>query len=157
MNQQVPFNSLLVPTDFSENAWSAFEYARQLVGGEDAEIVVVHAIDPAMVQQLVDLGMGAPDELMASMKKNALSSLSPYAETTNELIQVDTLVSEGDPFLEIILKADDFAVDAIVMSKLGQRSPATSLLFGSIAEKVIRGSRKPVIVLPSHASVPDEA
>ena len=149
MVNKIPFNSLLVPTDFSENAWSAFQHARLLVDDVESEIVVVHAIDPAIVDQIVRLGVGERDEVVKSMRALALENLKRYAEVSASSTKVDTLVCEGEPFFEIIRKADDFAVDAIVMSKLGQREPAKTLLFGSTAEKVIRGSNKPVIVLPA--------
>ncbi len=148
MTNKVPFNSLLVPTDFSENAWSAFQHARLLVDGEDSEIVVVHAIDPALVDQVVQLGIGEHDDVLKSMRTNAMKQMERYSEESDTKANVDVLVCEGEPFFEIIRKAEDFAVDAIVMSKLGQRNPAKNLLFGSTAEKVIRGSSKPVIVLP---------
>ena len=149
MINKVPFNSLLVPTDFSENSWSAFQHARLLVDGDESEIVVVHVIDSAFVNQLAQLGMGEHDELLAVIREKAKTKLQRYSENSDETTNVDTLVCEGVPFLEIIKKADDFAVDAIVMSKLGERSQADTLLFGSTAEKVTRGSKKPVIVLPS--------
>ena len=149
MKNKIPFNSLLVPTDFSENAWSAFEHARLLVDGEDSEIVVVHAIDPSIINQIVELGIGTHDEILKSMRVKANEQLSRYSDTSDDSTKIDTLVCEGEPFFEIILKANDFAVDAIVMSKLGQRDQPRTLLFGSTAERVIRGSKKPVIVLPS--------
>ena len=73
MNRKVPFNSLLVPTDFSENAWNAFQYARQLINEEDAEIVVMHAIDPTIIDQVVELGIGEHGEIHKSMRTNALN------------------------------------------------------------------------------------
>jgi nucleotide-binding universal stress UspA family protein len=149
MKNKLPFNSLLVPTDFSENAWSAFEHARLLVDGEDSEIVVVHAIDPSIINQIVELGIGTHDEILKSMRGKANEQLSRYSDKSDDSTKIDTLVCEGEPFFEIILKANDFAVDAIVMSKLGQRDQPRTLLFGSTAERVIRGSKKPVIVLPS--------
>lgn len=148
MANKTPFNSLLVPTDFSENAWSAFQHARLLVDGEESEIVVVHAIDPSIIEQIVQLGLGTHDEILQAMRANANERLKRYSASSSVATNVDTLVCEGEPFFEIILKADDFAVDAIVMSKLGQRDQPRVLLFGSTAERVIRGSKKPVIVLP---------
>ncbi len=149
MTNKVPFNSLLVPTDFSEHSWSAFQHARLLVDGQDSEIVVVHAIDPSAVNQMVELGIGDHDSILKSMRENSLEKLKQYADATTESTNIDVLVCEGVPFFEIVRKAEDFAVDAIVMSKLGQRDGANTLLFGSTAEKVIRTSKKPVIVLPS--------
>jgi nucleotide-binding universal stress UspA family protein len=148
MNGKVLFNSLLVPTDFSVNAWSAFQFARQLIDGDDSEIVVMHAIDPAIIRQIVQFGGGEHDEVLARMRQFALQGLKEYSDESDKAVHIDTLVCEGEPFFEIIRKADDFAVDAIVMSKTGESRQANSLLFGSTAEKVIRGSRKPVIVLP---------
>lgn len=149
MTNKVPFNSLLVPTDFSEHSWSAFQHARLLVDGQESEIVVVHAIDPSIVNQMVEMGLGDHDAVLKSMRENSNERLKPYSEVSDESTNVDVLVCEGVPFFEIVRKAQDFAVDAIVMSKLGQRNEANSLLFGSTAEKVIRTSKKPVIVLPS--------
>jgi nucleotide-binding universal stress UspA family protein len=146
--RKMPFNSLLVPTDFSENAWIAFQQALALVDGDESEIVVMHAIDPAIVNGIVQLGLGDHDPIVESMKADALERLKQYSATSDKSTNVDTLVCEGEPFLEIVRKAQDFAVDAIVMSKIGQRNQPKSLLFGSTAEKVIRGSNKPVIVLP---------
>ena len=149
MDKQVPFSSLLVPTDFSEHAWAAFEHACKLINEDDSEIVVMHAIDPTIINQVVELGIGEHDEILSSMRKNAIELMQRFKEAANEQINVDTLVGEGDPCFEIIRKAEDFAVDAIVMSKHGQRDQTKTLLFGSTAEKVIRGSKKPVIVLPT--------
>ena len=135
MTNKVPFNCLLVPTDFSENSWSAFQHARLLVDGNDSEIV--------------DAGFGERDSVLALLRQQALEKMKPYAEIDDETTNIDTLVCEGEPFFEIVKKAEDFAVDAIVMSKVGQSSQAKTLLFGSTAEKVIRASKKPIIVLPS--------
>ncbi|MEO8496467.1 MAG: universal stress protein [Planctomycetota bacterium] len=46
-------------------------------------------------------------------------------------------------------RTSDVAVDAIVMSKIGRRGKVEELLFGSTAEKVLRGSNKPVLILPT--------
>jgi nucleotide-binding universal stress UspA family protein len=120
-----------------------------LVDGQDSEIVVVHAIDPSIVNHMVELGIGDHDAILKSMRENSLERMKKYSAASTESTKVDVLVCEGVPFFEIVRKAEDFAVDAIVMSKLGQRDEANSLLFGSTAEKVIRTSKKPVIVLPS--------
>ena len=148
MNVEILFNCLLVPTDFSPNSWTAFQYALGLVDRNDSEIVVVHAIDVDLVNQIVQFGFGDHNSVLDQIKRNARSQLQAYSDVSDETTRIDTLVCEGEPFFEIIQKSDNFAVDAIVMSKFGQSRQPKSLLFGSTAEKVIRGSKKPVIVLP---------
>jgi glycine betaine transporter len=83
------------------------------------------------------------------MREHAEKRLQELKNVAPAEITVDTLISEGLPFLEILRKADDFAVDAIVLGKIGTRGPVEKLLFGSTAEKVLRGSLRPVIVLPA--------
>ena len=148
MSDNITFNSLLVPVDFSANAWNAFQHALRLVDHDESEIVVMHAIDPGLIDQIVELGLGDRETIAESLRQSALAQLGEYGQSLAESTNIDTLVCEGEPFLEIIRKADDFAVDAIVMSKLGSRNQPQTLFFGSTAEKVIRGSKKPVIVLP---------
>ncbi|MEX2113965.1 MAG: universal stress protein, partial [Pirellulales bacterium] len=65
-----------------------------------------------------------------------------------ESVDVQTIVSEGVPFLEILRKAEDFQVDAIMMGRFGTRGPIEKVLFGTTAERVIRGTSRAVIVVP---------
>ncbi len=61
---------------------------------------------------------------------------------------MQVIVSEGVPFLEILRKAEDFQVDAIMMGRFGHRGPIEKVLFGTTAEHVIRGTSRAVIVVP---------
>ena len=60
----------------------------------------------------------------------------------------------GHAFVEIIRYATDQAVDLIVMGTHG-RGPVRHLLLGSVAEKVVRKARCPVLTVrqPGHAFV----
>jgi nucleotide-binding universal stress UspA family protein len=53
--------------------------------------------------------------------------------------------------VEILRKAEDFQVDAILMGKHGVRGHIEKLLFGTTAERVIRGTSRAVIVIPVDA------
>jgi nucleotide-binding universal stress UspA family protein len=148
MNNKNPFNSLLVPTDFSDASRDAFQWAIGAVDGKDSVIIVLHVLDEALIELIGGHGFGEHDEVTRRMRKNAEERLDDYKTMGNEGVEIDAIVSEGLPFLEIINKAEDFAVDAIVMGKVGRRGPIEKLLFGSTAEKVLRASRCPVIALP---------
>lgn len=148
MTEAVLFNCLLVPTDFSAHAKVAYEHALDIIGGDDADLIVVHAMDPAIVDQMTEVGIVDREEIVKRMREHAQQQLEEYSAEATDSVNIVTLVCEGEPFLEVIRKADEFDVDAIVMSKGGLRNHPTALLFGSTAEKVIRGSRKPVVVLP---------
>ncbi len=149
MIRKVDFNSVLVPIDFSENSKIAYAQAIGLVSGENPVLILLHVIDSSLAEFAESHGLASHDDIVARMRSRADTELQEYVNVCPDGIEVDSLVSEGRPFMEILKKADDFAVDAIVMSKIGRRGKVEELLFGSTAEKVLRGSTKPVLVLPS--------
>jgi nucleotide-binding universal stress UspA family protein len=60
---------------------------------------------------------------------------------------VTTFVEIGNPYEEILKKAEEWNADLIVLGTHG-RTGLTHLLMGSVAEKVIRHSIKPLYVIP---------
>ena len=146
MSQRNPFNTLLAPTDFSESSRRAFEWAIQSVEGDDAAVIVLHVLDQEIIDTIAAHEFASHDEVADRMRRRADEQIAEYRDAGNDQVEVDALIVEGRPFLEIVRKADDFAVDGIVLS--GQRDKFEKLLFGSTVEKVLRGSRRPIIVLP---------
>lgn len=148
MNVPFEFTSLLVPVDFSPASDVAMDRALDLASGEKPVVIALHVIDPSLVEFAVDHGWGSREEVTAHMRRRAEQELESHRLRAGDRAQIDTIVSEGVPFLEILRKSEDFAVDAIIIGKVGARGAIEKLLFGSTAEKVLRGSRRPVIVLP---------
>lgn len=150
MTQNNSFNSLLVPVDFSDASRAAFQWALAHVDRDDATIVLLHVIDEQLADVVAGHNFAEREDVMQRMRARAEKQFLDYTGS-DPTIQVDTMVSVGSPFLEIIRKADDFAVDAIVMSKVGTGERFEKLLFGSTAEKVLRGSHRPIVVLAGKA------
>jgi glycine betaine transporter len=63
-------------------------------------------------------------------------------------VNIETMIVVGIPFVEILKIARDLDLPLIVMGIRGQSMPAEELLFGSTAEKVLRGTRVPVLCVP---------
>jgi nucleotide-binding universal stress UspA family protein len=152
MESPVQFNSLLVPVDFSAPSLAAFEQALALAAGENPVVIALHVLDRSLAEFAAQHDLGAADDVLKTMRRKAEEQLALLKERGGESVEVDVIVCEGLPFLEIIKKAEDFAVDAIVMGKVGARGTLETLLFGSTAERVLRGSRCPVVVLPVTAA-----
>jgi nucleotide-binding universal stress UspA family protein len=153
MSNSTVFNSLLVPVDFSEAADGALKWAAGVVAGEEPTIVVLHVIDESLVSMLVENGFGSREEVEVRLREHAERELEQCLADARPDLQIDRIACVGTPFLEIIRKASDFAVDAIIMSGVGAGGGVEHLLFGSTAEKVLRGSKRPVVVLPNGANV----
>jgi glycine betaine transporter len=141
-------NTLLVPLDCSPISLGVFEAALGLVRGDDAALILLHAVDPALVDFTVGLGLESRAKIVEMMRARADTELASLKQRAATKVDVQTIVSEGTPFVEILKKAEDFQVDAILMGKHGMRGHIEKLLFGTTAERVIRGTKRAVIVIP---------
>lgn len=142
------FNTLLVPVDFSAISRAVFKEAVELARGDGAAIILLHVIDPALTEFAAELGLERRSTIAATARARAQRELVAIKETAGGRIDVQVIVSEGVPFLEVLRKAEDFQVDAILMGRFGTRGPLEKLLFGTTAERVIRGTTRAVIVVP---------
>ncbi len=62
-------------------------------------------------------------------------------------LEVEGIIAQGHPADEIIKYAENNSIDLIVMGTLG-KSGLDRFLLGSVADKVVRNSKIPVIVVP---------
>ncbi len=148
------FDSLLVPVDFSPISASMMDQAVKLASGEEPLVILLHVLDTTLADFATAHGLGSREHVLATMKQQAEGAMSQHKQRfltdpkRNPKVDVQTIVTEGIPFLEILRKSEEFQVGAILLGKQGNRGGLERLLFGSTAERVIRGSRRPVIVLP---------
>lgn len=143
-------NCVLAPIDFSPVSRATLRCALSLVAGDEASVVVLHTIDATFLDAAAEHGLGERDDIAGRLRTAADERLRAFVgEHADGKVEITTLVGEGIPFLDILQKAEELQVDAIVMGKFGARGFAQEkLLFGTTAERVIRGSKCPVIVLP---------
>lgn len=150
---------LLVPLDGSPLAEEALPHAKNLASRFSGTIFLVRVVPTT--QQLAAAsfagaaGMqGVPPVDVASMDKvvglqieEARTYLSGVAKKVqSEGIRVEWEVREGTPAEAIIESAREKRIDAIVISSHG-RSGLGRLVFGSVADRVIRESGIPVVVI----------
>lgn len=142
-------NEVLVPVDFSQASAATFARAQWLVGGEKPVIILLHVVDLSFVGLAHAHGLGTSDDVLTTMRTWAERELTEMASTAGPGVEVVTVLSEGVPFYEIVERADEFDVDAIVIGRTGNRDTSEALFFGSTAERVVRACKRPVIVLPA--------
>jgi universal stress protein A len=136
---------ILVPTDFSEYADYALDYAIELAKTLQARLTVLH------VFHLSSLALGeAPPAVLA----DTLEAMETHAQQQTQMalarvqkagLQGDSAITEGIPFQVIIDTAERMDADLIVMGTHG-RTGLTHALMGSIAEKVVCLAPCPVLV-----------
>jgi nucleotide-binding universal stress UspA family protein len=136
------FHTILHPTDFSPGSVNAFRYACALARDCDARLVVVHALEPAVV--MVGEAALVPsdlDELRDAAKKQ-LDAVQP----ADPSVRIERVFREGPAPGTILEAADEFKADLIVMGTHG-RTGLKRLLLGSVAELVLRKAPCPVLTV----------
>lgn len=141
-----PITRILVPTDFSECATHALEYAVELAVKLSASMVLLHVFLPPVVYMpdgVWALPEGAPN--VHDKLRTALDSLAAQTRKTSSR-PVETALAEGDPSKEIVKAAADHGCDLIVIGTHG-RSGISHLVLGSVAEKVVQRAACPVLTV----------
>ncbi|HYG79554.1 MAG TPA: universal stress protein [Pyrinomonadaceae bacterium] len=139
---------MLVPVDFSECSVNAVRVALG-IASPDGDLTLLHVIDEDFISQSVAAGLGTSDEITARMRERADADFTGLLEglETGE-VNVERMVVIGVPFVEILKITRDLDLPMIVMGTRGRSVPPEEILFGSTAEKVLRGSRVPVLCVP---------
>jgi nucleotide-binding universal stress UspA family protein len=141
---------ILVPTDFSKYSDEALKLASQIARKYDSEIILLHMLElPHQANDPMSGGKSIPEIML--YKDRAISNLE-------ELMDSDFLkginVSEAVEFKKahegILDACEKNNVDLIIMGSHGT-SGFDELLVGSNAEKVVRFSKIPVLVVKKEA------
>ncbi len=142
----ISIQRILVPLDFSDHAAPVLEWVTHLAKQHSARVILLHAYHlPVEFQQLE--GAYLPPDFWSNVKVEAEQSLSRYAEELERRgIQVESVVREGYPATVIVDEAASQPADLIVIGTHGL-SGLKHLLLGSIAERVVKKSRCPVLTV----------
>ena len=139
---------ILVPVDFSECSVNAVRAATG-VAAPDGEITLLHVINEHFIHDAVAAGLGTSEEITVRMRERAEADFSSVLEAieTGE-VKIGRMIVIGIPFVEILKITRDLDLPMIVMGMRGRSVLPEEILFGSTAEKVLRGSRVPVLCIP---------
>ena len=135
---------ILVPTDFSETAQHALDYARDLAQMFGAEVHLLHVVPDPVAQGWAGeaTGLVIPD-LLKTWEADSEKRLS---EIRLEGVPVERVTAVGHDFMEILQYAGGNGIDLIVMGTHG-RGAVKHMLLGSVAEKVVRKAPCPVLTV----------
>jgi len=139
----IDLRRILVATDFGETSTAALQYGVGLAQRFDAELYLFHAID----HQSDAVDAEYPVGLLETMHNTAHDHLRRLV-SADELCELEPhcAVRVGPAADEIVRYANDCDVDLIVMGTHGREGMMRALM-GSVAEKVVRRARCPVLTI----------
>lgn len=140
---------ILVPTDFSENAATAYNAAHQLASRFGATVDFIHIIQTLHYFNKSIAKLSVPlqtnEDMYPQLKKQASHKLkklmNDYLKPENK--GKDIVQIAPGPSRAIAKCAEQGDYDLVLMATLGQH--ASNFLIGSVTEKVIRYSTIPVL------------
>ena len=141
------FKKILCPIDFSEYSYDALEFAKTLSKNFNSKLYVVHIIyEPADFT-----GFYVPhisfDKIRSEIESGAKKIMEEVKEKKlQDLPGAETMIIFGSPAEEIVRFAKDKEVDLIVIGSQGKKG-IEKMVFGSTAEKVVKKSNCPVLVI----------
>jgi universal stress protein A len=139
---------ILVPIDFSPCSLNALRVAIGMAA-PDGDLTLLHVIDERFVDDAVAAGLGTSEDLRGRLREQAEGSfVNMLEEIDQQGVTIEKMTVVGSPFVEILKIARDLDLPMIVMGVKGRSTPPEEILFGSTAERVLRGSRVPVLCVP---------
>ncbi len=144
----------LVAHDFSENGQRAAEVAASDLERAGGELHIVHVYSVPSVPLSYEWGgvdaiYASSHELETALKTDVVRTLENAAERLREThprLEIFTHVHAGQPSQAILTAADELGADRIIVGSAG-RTGLSHFLLGSVAERVVRLARCPVLVV----------
>ncbi len=155
------YKKILYATDLSVNSAHAFKHAISLARRYNAKITLLHILPEvdASTMNYVATVMGQEklagfelehkaeikDEIRLRLHKFAKEELIDHPEDVERIADIE--VHYGNPVAIILQHADGLEADMIVLGSHG-KGPLKYAFLGSVAEKVLRKSHRPMLVVP---------
>jgi nucleotide-binding universal stress UspA family protein len=141
------YRNIAIATDGSENTTKAISYGIEIAKLSGATVHALYVVDTSSFSTIpMDAGWEEMYEILRKEGGRAIYEVKERGEAAG--VEVREVLWEGHPSTEIINFAENNDIDLIVMGTLG-KTGLDRFLMGSVAEKVVRNSKVPVLVVRS--------
>lgn len=144
---ELQVSKILVPIDFSDYSKMALDYAVEFAKKFNSQLFLIYVIEPIVYPSDFGLGQVSISSIDMEIQSRAEDEMQKLInEKVPKETKVSWIVRVGKPFIEIINEAKEKDCDLIIIATHGHTG-IEHILFGSTAEKVVRKSPIPVLVL----------
>lgn len=135
--QMSPYKKILLALDLSAEAEQVIERAKALLATENAELILLHVVEPVVTESSYDLITSLPADFEATLFSQAEDFLRRKRDVSG-LDGAAVRVESGSVKAEILRVAEESGVDLIVVGTHGRHG--VGLLLGSTANSVLHGT-----------------
>lgn len=141
--------TIVVPTDYSETADNALNYALELAKFSKAKIVLMHAYQVPVPTAEVPVLMITPVELESENQKR-MKNLEKKINHKAKEVNIESVTRVGFTVEEIQNVIKEKNADLVIMGITGM-SKAGAMLIGSHTSSLMNQTKTPVLVVPKDA------
>lgn len=142
-----PIKTILCAVDFSEATTPVSNYATTLAKALGAEVHVLYVAPDLERYNLFEVPSRDIETFVNNIIEGAEKSMAKCLDTEFADVSGKGVVRMGYAPQKILEYAEEAGVDAIVIGSHGRRG-VDRIVFGSVAEKVIKQSNVPVLTVP---------
>lgn len=139
------YDTVVIPTDGSEQAETAAEHGLALARTLDATVHVLTVVDVQAAGGLFDAG-GVSEEFVERLADEARESVAAIEAMATDDDRVSGEVRRGKPGDAIVEYVEEVEADVVAMGTHG-RTGVNRFLAGSVTEHVVRRSPVPVLTV----------
>lgn len=149
------YRRILCPTDFSATANVGVDQAARLAARDRAELLLLHVLTPVAAYAAAEIPGSVVIRFVDQWREEARDELCRFRDRLRQAgVVTHALMVEGNPSEQITRVADRLRCDLIVLATSGRTGVLRLLLGSSMAERVIRRARCPVLAYRASQSHP---
>ena len=145
------FKKIMVATDGSQTSIRTAELAVGLARLSGGSIIAIYVVDVYRLAHLPGYAAfpSLSSRLMELMQREGELAISEVENMACDAgVPFSSIIAEGDPSQEIVKRSHKSGADLLVLGRIG-RSDLEKILLGCVAEKVVRHSKIPVLIVPA--------
>lgn len=147
-------HKILIAVEDSEYSTKATAYGFELAKKVGAQVALLHVNEipvtgtPYITDPLINETPVLMPEVMIAQEESSKKLLNTIAEKYENEVTIYTLHKIGSPKEEILATAEEWNADMIILGTHG-RTGFDHFISGSVAEKVVRRAKCPVLIIPN--------
>jgi len=139
--------NILVPVDFSEVAPFVVEWAKSFARKLGAKIKLIYVLEDFSTYEGIYSNIQTFAEMENILMDAAQSSMEEFLKKYfSDFPEVESIIVKGDIVEKIIEVGEEVKADLIIMGTHGRKG-LDKILFGSVAEGVVKNSPIPVVTI----------
>jgi len=143
----VEIRRILVPVDFSEVAPILAKWAKGFAKQLNAKIILTYVLEDLSPYEGIFVDLKTLTELENTLYEGAKKSMEDFLkEHFSDFPDVEPVLEKGDVVETILRVAQEKGADLIVIGTHGRKG-LDRILFGSVAEGVVKNSPIPVVTI----------